>query len=868
MASLTASINRGVAYLQEGKPDRAAELYRDLLHRFPDNPDALHLLSVAVYQLGDPSGAAQYAERAVRLVPSAADYHSNLGRYYLSLGRLLESVQSLDKALSLSPDHPLARYNAGMAHSTARRWNDARVHLEEYVRLKPDDPGGHHQLGLALSELGRAAEAIPYFCRTIELKPEAAEAYNNLGNAMQAIGQPAESLAFYWEALRRRPAYADAMTNLGAAHQAMGEPDQALACYNEALRLEPGLVHARGNVGNLLASERRYDEAIDIFRKIVAEEPRSAETWNNLGNSLQELGRYEEAMASYAEALAINPSYYLVHNNIGNTLRRQGRYEEAVTEYRRALDAKPDFVEALNNQAVALADLGRAGEAIELYERAHRLKPGYVDPLINLGNIYRDQARPEQAIELFRRATVADPRNPYGWNNLGCALSDQGEVRQALEGFRRSLELRPDNEHAYSNLLLNLHYTGEATAAEIAEAHRHYGALHNGRAAAWRGPHDNTPDPDRPLRVGYVSADFRRHSVAFFIEPVLERHARAEMSVYCYADVGRPDALTRRFEALAGSGWRDIRGYNDERFAALVRRDEIDILVDLGGHTANSSLGRFSAKPAPVQISYLGYPNTTGLDAIDYRLTDAVADPEPTTVWHSEELARIPGGFLCFRPPEKAPDVAPLPVLAGAPFTFGSFNNMAKVSEPVVAAWAEILRRTPGSRLALKNKALGDLPARQRLIVRFQAHGIGPERLWMSGAIDSLAGHLQAYSFVDLALDTFPYTGTTTTCEALWMGVPVLTLGGDTHVSRVGVSVLSAAGLPDWAVGDAGTYVDRAVAVARTPQPLAELRGSLRQHLLGSNLLNEAGFTARLEAVYRQLWRRWCGAAERAVQTP
>lgn len=824
------------------------------------------MLSVATYQLGDPAGAAGYAERAIDKAPQAADYHSNLGRYYLSLGRLSESISTLDRALSIAPTHALAHFNLAVALGNARRWKEAHPHLVEYVRLKPEDPGGHHQLGLTLSEMGRAADAIPYFCRTIELKPDAAEAYNNLGNAMQAIGQARESIPFYEEAMRRRPDYADAATNLGAAYQALGEPDSALGWYNEALRLAPGLVHARGNVANLLAAERKHNEAIAIYESILVETPASAETWNNLGNSLQELGRFDEAMAAYRRALDINPSYFLVHNNVGNTLRRQGRYEEAVHEYQRALAAKPDFVEALNNQAVALADLGRAAEAVALYERAQQIKPDYVDPLINLGNLYRDRARPEQAIELFRQATRVAPRNPFGWNNLGCALSDQGEVREALDSFRHALSLLPDNPHAHSNLLLNLHYTGDTPPEAIAGAHRQYGARFSGTAAA---PHANVPDPERALRIGYVSADFRRHSVAFFIEPVVERHDRARFEVFCYADVGRPDRLTERFRELTGNaGWRDIRGYNDARFSELVRADRIDILVDLGGHTANSRLASFAARPAPVQISYLGYPNTTGLEAIGYRLTDAVADPEGASPWHSEELVCLGGSFLAFRPPAGSPPVTPLPSLngGGAPFTFGSFNNMAKVSDRVVAAWAEILRRVPGSRLALKNKALGDVPARHRLQARFAAHGVGPERLWMSGAIDSLAGHLASYSFVDLGLDTFPYNGTTTTCEALWMGVPVVSYAGSSHVERVGASVLTAARLTDFIAPDLRGYIELAVATAAAPQRLAALRAALRDRLTTSPLLDEPGFTNRLETVYRQLWRRWCAERNHSVE--
>lgn len=838
----------------------AAALYRDVLRRSPEHPDAWHLLSVALYQLGDPAEAARHAERAVRLLPTSADYHSNLGRYYLSLGRLGEALTSLDQALHIAPAHAQALLNLAIALGAHRRWAEAVPHLERYIELRPTDPAGHHQLGLTLSEMGKPAAAVPHLCRTIELQHNTPEAFNNLGNAMQALGQPRDSIAFYEQALRLRPDYADAQTNLGAAWQALGDHERALACFNRALELAPGLIHARGNVANLLAAERRHDEAIAIFQAILAEAPESAETWNNLGNSFQELGRYEEAMSAYERALTVNPSYYLVHNNIGNTLRRQGRAEEAVAAYRRGLAAKPDFVEAMNNQAVALVDLGRVDEAVALYERAASTRPGYVDPLINLGNLHRDQGRPGVAAELFRRAATLEPANRFAWNNLGSALSDQGEVNEAIAAFHRSLAILPE-PHVQSNVLLNLHYTGEHSPEEIAALHRQWGAGFDARLTALRRPHQNSPDPERPLRIGYVSADFRRHSVAFFIEPVLERHARAGFDVHCYADVGRPDAVTARLAALAGTGWRDLRGYNDERFAALVRQDGIDILVDLGGHTGASRLAGFAACPAPVQVTWLGYPNTTGMESVGYRLTDAVADPPGAAgpvIWHSEELVRIPQGFLCFRPPAGAPPVGPPPALSGAPFTFGSFNNMAKLSDQCVAAWAEILGLVPGSRLAIKNKALSDDASRARLRERFAARGIPPERLWMSGPIDSLAGHLHAYSFVDVALDSFPYNGTTTTCEALWMGVPVVTLAGAAHVSRVGLSVLTSAGLGEWAASDRAGYIELAVRSASDPGRLAALRAGMRARLAASPLLDEAAFTARLETVYRDLWRRWC----------
>ncbi|MCC6538345.1 MAG: tetratricopeptide repeat protein [Bryobacterales bacterium] len=866
MASLTDQINRGVALLQQNQPAEAAELYRGLVRRWPDVPDALHLLSVAMFQLGDAAGAVEYAERAARLNPSAADYWSNLGRYYQSLGRWADAEGALNRATALAPRHRLAYMNLGLVHSARGDRAAARAAFLRHLEINPDDPGALHQWGTQLLDWGSAAEAVPVFCRVAELKPHSPETFNNLGNALQALGQPAESIVYYRQALQMKPDYAEAVANEGAAWLATGDKARAVECFERALAMTPGLIAARGNLANLAAAEGRHLDAVSAFRAILAEAPGSAETWNNLGNSYQELGRYEEALEAYRAALQARPSYHLVYNNIGNTLRRQGRYEEAVAQYAQALAAQPDFVEALNNQAVALMDLGRMAEAIELYERARRLRPDYVDPLINLANVYRDRGRPELSIAHLREALKLAPQHPYAWNNLGCALSDQGEAEEAIACFRRSLELAPSNPQSYSNILLNLHYTGQASPEQIAAEHAVYGKRFGEQAAAYRAPHRNLADPDRPLRIGYVSADFRRHSVAYFAEPVVEGHNRGQHAVYLYADVARPDAITARFQALAGERWRDIRGLNDERFAALVRQDEIDILVDLGAHTANSRLASFTAQPAPVQLTWLGYPNTTGLASIGYRLTDAVADPVgQTEAWHSEELVRLAGGFLCFRPPAGAPPVTvpPPALVAGAPFTFGSFNNQAKLSEPCVAAWARILHAAPGARLAIKNKALSETEARTRLQARFAAHGIGPERLWMSGAIDSFQGHLAAYSFVDLALDTFPYNGTTTTCEALWMGVPVLTWAGRAHVERVGASVLAAAGLgEEFVAASVDDYVSRAAGWSAPAgrERLAALRPALRERLAASALTNEGAFTSTLEQTYRNLWRRWCAA--------
>ncbi len=834
-----------------------------------------------------------YVRRAIQRNPTSPDYHSNLGQFYFSLGNLQDALLALERALALRGDHPEATFNLGNTLQALGQFQRAGECWRRYIRQRPLDPNGHNNLGnslralrrpqealphyqealrleaghvdalvncgAALAELWRHKEAIPCYERALALRPSLPEAENNLANALQSLGRWEEALAHYQAALRMRPLYPEAHNNLGALYQAMGRAKEARACFEEALRQKPDFWEARGNIGNLLQEERRYGEAIEVYREILRLVPDSVETHNNLGNSLQELGRYEDAMACYREALRLRPAYFPAHANMGNTLRRQGCYAEAQACYERSLAMEPRFVEALNNFGVLLHDMGRFEDAIARFEQALAIRPAYPDAFINLANVYREHGRLEPAVEALDRAIELRPNHPFAWNNRGACLIEQGRIEESIASYHRALELAPDYHLAYSNLLLNLHYASSSTPDDLYREHRRFDQLHGAPLTRAAAPHVVSHDPDRPLRIGYVSADFRQHSVAFFLEPILAAHRRPEFTVFCYADLVRPDRITHRLEAMIGPGWRYVRGLLDDQLAALIRADSIDILVDCGGHTSGNRLMTFARKPAPVQVTALGYPDTTGLEAVDYRLTDAHADPPgPADHWHSEQLVRLPVGW-CYRPPEEAPPVSPLPSLAGQPFTFGSFNSLAKLSPTLLALWAEILRRTPASRLLIKNRGLSEEPTRERLRARFAAEGIPAERLWLTGMIPDPAGHLAAYHQVDLALDTFPYHGTTTTCEALWMGLPVISLLGPAHVSRVAASLLSAVGLERFLAATPEQYVDLAVAVAGQPRELAALRTGLREAVRSSPLTDAAAYTQSLEEAYRRMWRRWCG---------
>jgi predicted O-linked N-acetylglucosamine transferase (SPINDLY family) len=401
-------------------------------------------------------------------------------------------------------------------------------------------------------------------------------------------------------------------------------------------------------------------------------------------------------------------------------------------------------------------------------------------------------------------------------------------------------------------------YLPSTTEAELLAAGRSWQERHGAFPLPAPSSFPNDRTSDRPLRIGYLSPDFRRHSVSFFFEPLLAAHDRSRVQVTCYADLPNPDEVSRRLQGLADR-WCNVTPLSHQQLADRIREDGIDILVDLAGHTAGNRLPVFAQKPAPIQVSWLGYPGTTGLDAIDARLTDDIADPPgEADRCHSERLVRLPDGFLCYSPPEDAPSVTPLPAISAGHITFGSFNNPAKITHEAIRAWAAILNNLPNARLLLKGKAFADATTCRRFRRLFAACGIDANRLTTMGMTQSSREHLDLYGQVDIALDTFPYNGTTTTCEALWMGVPVVTLKGKRHAARVGASILHRLELDHLTASSQDDYVAKALTLAGDTAALQALRAGLRERMQRSPLCAPRPFAAAVEDAYRTLWQQWC----------
>ncbi len=742
----------------------------------------------------------------------------------------------------------------------------------------------HHQAGRL-----RQAEAL---YRQIHAQHPTPEVCNNLGQALQAMGRLDEAAAAYQEAVTRRPDFAPAYFGLGTVLFSLGKFAQAANSLRRLLELAPDSPEGHNAFGNALTMTGRHDEAIAAYQKAILLNPSFADPYNNLASALLELGRHEEAIAVYQRALALRPTYPEAHYNLGDALKQTGRLDEAIAEYRAALALRPEFPEALSQLGATLHTQGKFGEAENAFHQSLQQKPDFVAALNNLGNTLVAVGRLDEAAAAYRRAIAIDPRVPEAFNNLGIVLLDMrdfagsiaasqsaialrpgyaeaiyglskaqrelGLMREALAGFRRATILSVEPRFG-STLVYHLHFRTDTTPVEIYDEHVRWNqkyAKNLQRSVAKRA---NDRSPGRRLRIGYASPDFRRHSVSYFVEPILASHDREQFEIFCYADVTRPDATTARFQALADH-WRDISGLSAQRIADWVRTDQIDILVDLAGHTSGLLPSVFALKPAPVQVTQIGYPGTTGLTTIDYRITDAFADPPgDADALYTERLWRLAGTAWCYRPPSYAPDVSAGPGESAEHFTFGCFNHLAKINDLMLDLWSQILRASPHSRLVLKAAGLNDERTRARILAKLTANGADSGRIDLLPQTDSPVEHLSSYSRMDAALDTFPYSGTTTTCEALWMGVPVITIAGAAHVSRVSGSLLTAIGLNQFVAANRDEYVQIAVQMAQEPSVVAQLRREMRDRLIRSPIRDEAGHARRLEDAYRTMWKAWCG---------
>lgn len=714
----------------------------------------------------------------------------------------------------------------------------------------------------------RENTAIALIClkEAVRLNPGDTESLSLIGRIHFANNKLEAAAEAFKEALRSAPNSAEIHNILGVTLEKMWMLEEAEEHYLAALNLKPAYASAQNNLGNIRRYSRRFDEAEACYRAALVADPDYVEAHSNLGIVLNELERFEEAEAACRTALRLRPGFAGAVNNLAVVLRNQGRLEEAEHAYREALSLDPNLLEAQVNLGVLRNDAVRLASAVTYLEQELKRNPRSTFANMFLGLALQTLGRYDEAHPYLETALELEPTNLDARTNLGNNLIFQADVESALTCYREVLAIRP-HSGAYLSYLLYVHNAPGMSPAEIFEKHLDWAKHHADPLRDATVPHKNSPDLQRKLKIGYVSSDFCRHSVSYFIEPVIRRHDRSSFDVYCYSNVVEPDTVTERLKTIPDIHWREIRIKTHEEVAELIRDDGIDILVDLIGHTNGCRLQVFARKPAPVQVTYLGYPDTTGLSTIDYRITDAYADPIGLTdQYHTEKLVRMPRSFLTYLPLANAPDVAPPPFEKKGYITFGSFNNLPKMNRKVLELWAKILHAVPDSRLILKSITFKSARAKVRFVEILAELGIPEERVDLVAFIPDVASHLDLYREVDIGLDPFPYNGTTTTCEAMWMGVPVITLAGVTHVARVGVSLLTNVRLESLIARDEDEYLNLAKALAGDRARVRQLRYAMRDMIRSSPLADADGFTRELEAAYRSMWTRWCAAQTRVPQ--
>ena len=748
-----------------------------------------------------------------RLVALAVEHHG--------AGRFGEAEACYRQALALDAHQGDALHGLGILEWQTERLEAARLHLREAVAIHPDIWRYSCTIGRFLLALGENAEAAEALERAKDLQPESPDLWFDLACVRQALGQLDAAVLAYRQTTELQPGNAEALNNLGVALGALGRREEAISTLRRGLAVHPANVPLHNNLGNALLGAGQIDDALAVFRQGLCVDANSAELRFNYANGLAVRSAGLETLEAYRRVLDVDPAHTRALVNLGNVLRLRGEFHEALARYEEAISQRPDFADAYNNAGVVLNVMGRIDEAIAAVEKAIALDPASSVAFNNLGNVYKNAARMEAAIASYRRAVNLDAGNIEAHSNLIYAMS-----------FSPACDDRA--------ILIE--------ATRFAAAHCSPHATRVGKFAR------RDRSPERRLRIGYVSPDFRNHCQSLFTVPLLSHHDHQRFQIYCYAQLPHPDAISKRLATYADV-WRPTYGMSDEGLAALIGEDEIDILVDLTMHMSNGRPLLFARKPAPLQVAWLAYPGTTGIPAIDYRLTDPWLDPPGTGDYpYSEMSIRLPDTFWCYDP--LTDDLHPnsLPAATAGHVTFGCLNNLCKVSDDTLHRWGRVMARLPSSRLIL---LAAEGSHRQRVLdLLGHQYGVGAERIDFV-PYQPRQQYLQTYHRIDLCLDTLPYNGHTTSLDAYWMGVPVVTQVGHTIVGRAGWSQLNNLGLPELAAFDDESFVDIAVLLAKDLARLAQLRQSLRGTLEKSSLMDGRRFAGAMQSAFRQMWERY-----------
>jgi len=699
----------------------------------------------------------------------------------------------------------------------AGRLDEAQLACRNRLATNPAEHAAMHLLGIILCRQKKFDEGLPWLARAVSLQPDKPDYRINYGLALNEAERWSESEPVLKSVLASVPDHPLALLNLGNSVHGQGRSQEAVTLYRRALELNPGYHDARVNLSVALKALGRHDQATAELKAALGSAPAHPQALLEQGRLLADQKRYHEAEQVFRRLLSMDPGHHQAMYCLGIVLSEQGNWSQSADAYTEVVRMRPDLPEGWQALAVTLRHCNRITESLVALEKALQLRPAF---------------------------TLA-------WQSYGSVLAEAGRIEEGIEAWRRSLSINPQQPVIRSNIVYTLSMVDGVTRADLWREHQGW-AEHHAKPDAQQTQPASTPAgrpaDRRKIRIGYISPDLRLHSVCYFLIPLLEHHDKQNFEIYCYSDVGCPDQTTLKIQQLSDH-WRDVSGKPTAHVRQLIQQDQIDILIDLAGHTMGNRMELFALRSAPLQASWLGYPETTGLTTVDYKIADQIVCPgSEDGQYASERILRLPNGYHCYLAPPGCPDISELPASRNGCITFGSFASLSKLTPSTVRLWSEVLKQVPDSKLLLKARQLADSTVRDRYCSMFAACGIPRSRLTLELAIAETIQHLGFYREVDMVLDTYPYNGTTTLCEGLWMGVPPVSLSGPIPASRVGASLLHSLGLEDWVAETPEQFVAIAKNNSQDVAGLAALRAGLRQRFSQSTLGSPRQFAREFEA--------------------
>lgn len=851
-------LKQGLIYQQQNRFDLAQAIYQEILFKYPTFADARYLLGTLYLTLNQIDQSIIHLKQAVELSEQAT-YWNHLGLAYILKEQLQLAENALGKALSINPDFAQAHLNSGRLFKLKKQFDIAISHYKSALKISPESYDIYYNLGNLHQLLNQNEMAEQYYSKTIEIKPDCIQALNNLGNLYKLNKQYPKAQKKYQQAIAYHPGYIQARYNLATLYQELEQFELAIDSFQALLTHQPDHTLSYLRSGEIYQALSQLEQAEIYFNKALALQPDSIKSRNNLGNLFLLRGQLEQALEQYKYASEINPQDVETLHNMAYLYQKQRRYSLAKNYYEKVIELDLNHSLAYYNLAIIYSKLGPEEQALNLYQKAIELNPQLTGAYNNAGNLLLLRSAALQAQKVFQRGLLINPLDSTLLVNLSQAFHALGDIEHSLEYLQKSIEVAKsfkERIYAHKNYLWSLLYDPTSSAKEIFFEFKKWGVEVSQRFSV-HPPFSNHLDSDRTIRVGYLSPDFRNHSAAFFLKSYLSGNQNSNIEIIGFSQVSSRDEFTDFFQ-LQCHEWYETKHLNDHQLLTFIREKSIDILVDPGtGYTDDNRMMVFAEKAAPIQVTT--HPTTSGLMSMDYRISDFYLDPPEEDNLNSETLLRMPASIQCYSPPE--PEIS-IKTFEKKEVIMASFNQMAKMNQAVIQCWSRILKALPEAKLMLKNRMLKSLDSRNYLLRQFQSFGVEEEQLILQEYSSTRKEHLALYNEVDFALDTFPFNGHTTSTEALWMGVPILTLKGTTHFGRMGEAFMSILNLHEWVAKDIDDYIARALKFSKSIQTFD--KEALRESFLTSPLCQAQPYRQSIEGFYRQIWQDYVQKRKRA----